>query len=126
MSQCEKAKSELMLQQALMRGQSHFAQSSAHVAQSPSHRTASPHLFGGPVPGMVQGVALGLPAMQVCLHTFPYPPLPYPCLMSGAGPALTPPVPAVDACTACSMANQLDEVHRVEPWSGMLQPCSLR
>ena len=64
MSQCEKAKSELMLQQALMHSQGHFA-GAAHMAQAPGLRSASPHMFAGQVPGLVQGVALGLPAMQV-------------------------------------------------------------
>ena len=58
--QCEKAKSELMLQQALM-------QQSTGLGAGPSHLLANAHLFqpshlGA---GIVQGVAVGMPAMKV-------------------------------------------------------------
>ena len=59
-AQCEKAKNELLLQQALM-------QQSAGLAAGPSQLLANARLFQ-PSPlghGIVQGVAVGLPALKV-------------------------------------------------------------
>lgn len=62
MAQCEKAKSELLLQQALM-------QQSAGLAGGPSQLLANARLFqASPLgPGIVQGVAVGVPAVKVSL-----------------------------------------------------------
>ena len=56
-SQCEKARNDLLLQQALMQGQGRMVPGSSHMG---------PTMFPGQLPNVVQGVAIGLPAgMQV-------------------------------------------------------------
>lgn len=59
MSQCEKARNDLLLQQALMQGQGR------QLAPSSSSTAAGQAMYAGGLPGVVQGVAIGLPAMQV-------------------------------------------------------------